>query len=161
MGMSASATVAFGVDLGGADGEWNLEDEWGQLDPSEDGESLDFERLVAEFAGFDEVELPWDVERGTPEDDAKTAQYLREIALRESTSIEVGSYGYEYGSRYLYITGTQQRESWGCVPLKHLSWPRRSQVLTLNNFIEHLDGSGLKLKDEFREPKWMLMACYG
>jgi hypothetical protein len=160
MGMSASATVAFGVDLGNPKSdEWNFD-----LEAYDGGRIVgdpDFEHLIAEFAGFDEVELPWMCRSGSPEHAAKMDQIARMMDLRKSTSIEVGNYGYEYAGRCLYITGTRQREDWGCGPLKQLSWPRRSQVLTFNNFIDHLEGSGLKLKDEFREPKWMLMACYG
>jgi len=161
MGMSATAEVLFGVDLGnpGSD-EWNFElEDYALPAPWDEDETPDWDDLISEFAGWSEVALPWGA-RGSAEDAARSEQYRRELVVRRSTGINFGSYGYELGGTYLHI-GHVQRSEWGCEPLDLLDGPDAADIERLRDFLIFLDGKGLKLKTEFREPRWLLAATYG
>jgi len=153
--MTATARIAFGVDLGdGGYGEWPFEadeaDEWAEEGP-------EWEGLLHEFAGWAETPLPYG-KNGTPEYDAWSAQLDRKSAFK--SGIQYGSYGYEYSGTYLTV-GVGYRVDWGCEPVGTLDTPDPEKVTTLVHFIEFLDTKGLKLKPEHRTPHWMLMASYG
>lgn len=158
MGNSSRATVAFGVDLGNPQyGEWNFEevpDSWDSVE--EDGEEVDFDDLILEFAGWDEVELHWN------NDEALwSAQLDRKRKLLKPVGIEVGAWGYEYSGKYLYIAGTEQSDTWAPVAIKPIFNPPYLHIERLVEFIEFLDGKGAVLKEEFRRPRWLLMSSYG
>lgn len=161
MGRCASATVAFGVDLGNPEyGEWNFELTDGvYLEPPE------WDDLLAEFAGWDEVELPYSRERGSPEDAAWSKQRARRRAAMTEAGVSQGHYGYEYAGQYLSVGGSGQTVDYGCEPLEsmggRLATPPWFDVYRLECFIEFLDTKGLVLKGEYRQPRWLLMASYG
>lgn len=169
MGNSASATVAFGVDLGNPEyGEWNFvldEDTYSLPAPWDEvgDREVDFEDLIEEFAGFDEPEFPWREKALDPEGYKQWSDQLdRRSTLRKSTGIEVGSYGYEYSGTYLYTTGTDNGvDYYGCEPLMSLVYPTEQDVAKMERFLKFLDGKGLVLKEEFRTPQFLLMATYG
>ena len=161
MGMRPEAIVAFGVDLGNPEDEWHFDlgDGCTLPEPWSD-EQPDWDELIAEFAGWDEPDLPWG-ERGSVEYEARTVQYRRELALRKSTEIESGCYGYEWNGQCLYVAGSKQSVDWGCVPLKPLLRPKCLAIEQFEEFVRFLDGRGLRLKPEHRAPDWLLMSSYG
>lgn len=161
MGMSARAEVAFGVDLGNPEiDEWNFElEDYALPAPWDEDETPDWDDLISEFGGWSEVALPWG-DRGSAEHDARSEQYHRELAVRGAVGIDYGSYGYELGGVYLYV-GPRQRSEWGCEPLDALVNPESADVERLMDFLTFLDGKGLRLKSEFRNAHWLLMASYG
>ena len=135
MGNSSRATVAFGVDLGNPEyGEWNFEE--GPYH-REDDEEFDFDDLIAEFAGWDEVQLKW---ANRSDDQIAHNMWSRQLdrrrSLLESVGIEVGAWGYEYSGQYLYITDTQQSDSWAPVPLEPIQYVGIDAIRKLVEFIE-------------------------
>ena len=161
MGMSATAEVLFGVDLGNPEvDEWNFELEDYALPAPWDGdEAPEWDDLISEFGGWHEADLPWG-DRGSAQYEARSEQYKRELAVRRATGINYGSYGYELGGTYLHI-GPVQRAEWGCEPLTPLDGPDAADIARLRGFLIFLDGKGLRLKADFREPRWLLAATYG
>jgi len=152
MSMSATAVIAFGVDLGdGGYGESNFEDE------GESENDFDWEGLLSEFAGWTEAPLPYG-QRGTPEYDAWSAQLDRKSTFR--SGVNYGSYGDEFSGTYLAV-GSAQRAEWECKPIGPMVTPGPADIFRLLRFIGFLDTKGLKLKPEHRTPHWMLMASYG
>ena len=166
MGRCASATVAYGVDLGNPEyGEWNFEaDEDGFLGPLADEldeDEIQWEDLIAEFAGWDETELPYGrINDDDPIEDAWLAQRARRREMLAAVNIYQGHYGYEYSGIYLSV-GREQRVDIDCRTLAPLDLPDYQAAARLQDFIEFLDGKGLVLKPEHREPHWLLMATYG
>ena len=161
MGSCASATVAFGVDLGNPEyGEWNFETEDLDLPAPFDTDDPDWEDLIAEFAGWDEVELPYGEQRGVPERDAWSAQRARRREALGWAGIEQGHYGYEYSGLYLSV-GDEHRVDIDCTPLGWLEPPYDSDIERIEDFLSFLDAKGLVLKPEHRQPRWLLMASYG
>ena len=164
MGRCASATVAYGVDLGNPEyGEWNFEsdEDYGLPAPYGDDESPEWEDLLAEFAGWDEVELPYsNREKAPSQHRAWSAQRDRRRAVLATVGIEQDHYGYEYSGIYLRV-GAYQRVAIDCAPMTQLDLPDYQAAARLQDFIEFLDSKGLVLKPEHREPHWLLMATYG
>jgi len=166
MGRCASATVAYGVDLGNPEyGEWNFEaDEDGGFPPMGaelDEDEIEWEDLIAEFAGWDEVELPYEDKRLDPAGhEAWSAQNDRRWAAKAAAGIEQDHYGYEYSGIYLRV-GHRHHVNIDCEPLAPLELPYDNDIERLVDFISFLDSKGLVLKPEHREPHWLLMATYG
>ena len=166
MGRCASATVAYGVDLGNPEyAEWNFEaDEDGFLGPLADEldeDEIEWDDLIAEFAGWDEAELPHGNREHAPYEYATwSAQRDRRRAMLAEVGIKQDHYGYEYSGIYLRV-GERHRVDIDCAPLASLTTPGWVQRELLQKFIEFLDSKGLVLKPEHREPHWLLMATYG
>lgn len=146
MSTSASATIAFGVDLGNRDYDgWNFD--------------LEDNRLPAEYSGENSLELNELIEEFTQE-------YAKENIDGElefnPVALQYGSYGYDFSGTYLFV-GVKQGVGYEAQPLVDtLSYkPLISEILTLKKFINFLDSKGLKLKEEFREPQWLVTVLYG
>lgn len=159
MSSSASASLVFGIDLGDSNGNgWNFEDDELSAPWDDDGRSIDFDDLIAEFGGFTEIEVDFE-----KDESAWVQQRSRYQIARGSTGLDVDHYGYEF-SGTLITVGATQTVHYGYAPLT-LDLEDHDQLYDyrdqLYKFIKFLDSKGLKLKEEFRKPKWLLVACYG
>jgi hypothetical protein len=154
--------VAYGVDLGNPEyAEWNFEtdEDYGLPAPYGDDESPEWDDLLAEFAGWDETELPYG-EPYSVEHRKWSAQRERKRAVLATVAITQSHYGYEYSGIYLSV-GQEHRVAIDCAPLGRLDLPDYQAAARLQDFIEFLDSKGLVLKPEHRQPHWLLMATYG
>lgn len=75
--------------------------------------------------------------------------------------IEADSYGYEFQGQVIHIRGSEQTVYWDCEPLEPLALDVDTAHSLIRDFLLFLDAKGLVLKDESREPQWLLMARYG
>lgn len=146
MSTSASASIVFGVDLGNRDyNGWNFDLEDEELPEAYRGEnSLEFDELIREF----------------------TQKHATENAAGEldinPSALQHGTYGYHFSGKFLFV-GAEQYVGYKAKSLLDTvaNKPVASEIATLKKFIEFLDGKGLKLKEEFREPNWLVTVLYG
>lgn len=161
MSQSQDANVVYGVDLGGREIGWEFDggdNDYFEL-PEEYQDNMEWEEIIAEFAGWNEKELDYS-SAGSPERELASSQYVRKMNLIKATGIKTGHYGYEFAGVLVYV-GEAHHTYWGCEPLGELIQPTEEQIASLISFLEFLDGKGMLLKEEFRKPQWLLSASYG
>jgi hypothetical protein len=170
MGSSATATLAYGYDLGGAEGEWFLEHPLpAAIDPDRDEDEDDefdlyslLNDAVVKRSGFTET-LPHEYTRDAKGFDNRTEEQRAENkAFYERYHAAVGhpattdSYGtYEWYGHTLIIGDSKTDASWGCEQVTGLvvapEWDAALQ-----------DALGLLgLHPTQAKPQWLVYPMYG
>lgn len=161
MGSNADADLVFGLDLGDPEyGESGFVD---SEDPEPEDKYEDFseklEDLFAEFAGWDEE--PLTRVRHEEEPDRWDAWYAQVERKKAAITLSHVSYGYEFAGTVVNI-GRSFTTCYGCQPISPDDIAVSDEdVDTMRRFVAFLDSKGYVLKDEFREPSWLLTASYG
>lgn len=161
MGQSARATLSFGIDLNGVENEWNFKDYWEHEELDEYGDLQDkseiLEDLIVEFGGWSEYRVSYEADKK-----AWGEQNSRRSALLEEIGFKIESYGaMEYLGYAIVLPNYGDSAWWGCKRLMLNGYPSSVNINKLKSFVDFLDSKNLVLKDEFRNPGWLLMAYYG
>jgi hypothetical protein len=167
MGMSISAHLFFGLDLGGREyGDPNYEITNESLEELFDVDwDSAMDTLVADFAGWREIHLDWS------DRDAKKEQLDRLSDLLSGVGISYGAYGYEYDGHFL-CTGDSVTSYDYCSTVnfndkrdgvKDSDFGSKATDLNIENlrrFVAFLETKGLVIAEEHRTPKWHLATSY-
>lgn len=149
MSMSLSADLSFGVDVQDRNDGYHFE--CGEELPAPwdtEGAYLEWDDLIAEFAGFTETD--WQVD----------GYYDRRREALKDNHLAYGSYGYDFGGTYISVGDTVGAD-YGLESFDSLPEITTEQIESIKNFVKFLDSKGLVLKEGYREPRWMLSVLYG
>lgn len=154
MGMRASASVVYGVDLG--DGEY------GELyvqvpdEHLEDGLYEALDTLVDEFIGWTEEQPPYVIEGEGYQRWADWLDRRREYVKAHHTPVGHDSYGYEYSGTVITSASAGSAE-YDASPV-NLTETNEEE---LEKFLQFLESKGWVFNPEKRKPQWLVTASYG
>lgn len=149
--MNSIAILLFGIDLGGIENEWNFENGWEDYYSKYSTEDED--------AGGEESELIYDLiaEFVTGEDTLEN-----KYSVVRDSGLDLNSYGaHEYSGYIIGLDSFTETSYWEPVAIESFDGPDSIDINKLKNFVEFLDSKSLVLKEEFRNPKFLLVSYYG